>query len=119
MAKDEVKRVNAVTLNKDRDALLAVKTMQDYKPSNAAFTLEKILALEADMIRKQEHETLAANEHRSARDAANDAEWAFHNSILGTKAQVIAQYDVNSDEVQAMGLKKKREYNRPSHKKGS
>ncbi len=41
------------------------------------------------------------------------AEWRFHEVMLGAKDQVIAQYGVNSDQVQALGLKKKSERKRP------
>jgi hypothetical protein len=51
----------------------------------------------------------------AARDAANAAEWALHNLILGAKDQVIAQYGEDSDQVQAIGLKKKSEHKRPGH----
>ena len=37
--------------------------------------------------------------------------------MLGVKEQVIAQYGKNSDQVQALGLKKKSEYKAPKPKK--
>jgi hypothetical protein len=36
--------------------------------------------------------------------------------MLGVKAQVIAQYGHDSDEVQSLGLKKKSEHKRPTRK---
>ena len=47
-----------------------------------------------------------------ARDAAEEAEWALHDGILGAKAQVIAQYGPDSNAVQAVGLKRKSERRR-------
>ncbi|MFZ5821366.1 MAG: hypothetical protein ACOYYJ_15835 [Chloroflexota bacterium] len=38
------------------------------------------------------------------------------NMLLGVKDQVIAQYGKNSDQVQALGLKKKAEYKAPGRK---
>ncbi|MFZ5908636.1 MAG: hypothetical protein ACOYYU_01315 [Chloroflexota bacterium] len=38
------------------------------------------------------------------------------NMLLGVKEQVIAQYGKNSDQVQALGLKKKAEYKTPGRK---
>jgi len=40
---------------------------------------------------------------------------AFHDTILGVKDQVIAQYGPNSDEVASLGLKKKSERKAPVH----
>lgn len=59
----------------------------------------------------------------AARDAAVEAEWAFHNAVLGSKTQVDAQYGENSDQRQSLGRKKKSERARPTrrdkNKKGS
>jgi hypothetical protein len=49
----------------------------------------------------------------AAMDAARAAEWAFHNAMLGVKDQVIAQFGKDSNEVQALGLKKKSERKAP------
>jgi hypothetical protein len=53
----------------------------------------------------------------SARDKATAKEWEFHNTILGVKDQVMAQYGRNSDEVQALGLKKASERKAPTRRK--
>ena len=45
--------------------------------------------------------------------AAAAAEWEFHDTMLAVKEQVIAQFGKNSDQVQALGLKKKAEYKSP------
>ncbi len=44
------------------------------------------------------------------------AEWEFHNMILGCKEQVIGQYGSDSNEIQALGLKKKSDYKAPKRK---
>ena len=51
-----------------------------------------------------------------ARDEEVAAEWAFHDYILGVKTQVKAQFRDSSNELQALGLKKKSEYKSPSKK---
>jgi hypothetical protein len=43
-------------------------------------------------------------------------EWEFHNIIPGVKEQVIAQFGKNSNQVQALGFKKKSEYKAPRRK---
>ena len=47
------------------------------------------------------------------------AEWEFHNAMLGVKEQAIAQYGKNSDQLQALDLKKKSEYKSPARKKAA
>ena len=117
MAKDQIKRQNPKSIDADRKALIALKSFTDYKPVNQKFTVNSIQELEQDMLKKQELETLAEKAYKSCRDNANDAEWTFHNAILGTKDQVIAQYSPDSNETQAIGLKKKSEYKRRGTKK--
>jgi hypothetical protein len=41
-------------------------------------------------------------------------QWEFHDAILGVKNQVKAQYGADSDEVAALGLKKKSERRPPT-----
>ena len=69
---------------------------------------------------------MEAAEEKSAQDAATAAasrddevaaQWGFHDFILGAKTQVKAQYGDSSNEIQALGLKKKSEYKSPTKKK--
>ncbi len=51
---------------------------------------------------------------KAARDDATSAECDFHNVIIAAKQQVVAQYGVDSDEVQSVGLTKKSERAKPT-----
>ena len=53
----------------------------------------------------------------TARDDEIAKQWAFHDFIIGAKTQVNAQYGDSSNEIQALGLKKKSEYKSPAKKK--
>ena len=64
----------------------------------------------------QQAEVNAQNALDAARDAANKAEWDFHNAMLGVKEQVTAQYGDDSDQVQSLGLTKKSERKVPVRK---
>ena len=68
------------------------------------------------MAAAQEAEVAADVALKTARDQATAAEWAFHNIILDSKDQVAAQYGKDSDEYQALGLKKKSEYKTPGRR---
>ena len=52
----------------------------------------------------------------SARDDHVAVQWELHNALLGAKDQVTAQFGKDSNEVQAMKLKKKSEYKNPTRK---
>ncbi len=61
--------------------------------------------------RKRAHKT--PPQPPASRDDEIIAQWAFHDFILGAKDQVIAQFGDDSNEKQALGLKKKSEYKSP------
>jgi len=102
-------RLGPGVLQADRDALAAIQSMNDYTPANAAYGKETLAARSAAMDAARLAEFNAQNALNAARDAANAAEHDFHDSILGAKTQVVAQYGDDSDQVQAVGLKKKSE----------
>ena len=116
MAKNQNRRLTPAQLQADTDALTALQTFNDYNPSNAAYAKDAGAAKQSNMKAAQEAELAAQNALDSARDAANTAEWEFHNLMLGFKEQVIAQYGKDSDQVQSLGLKKKSEYKAPKRK---
>ena len=113
MAKDQTKRLTDAVLQADRDAFVALQAIKDYSPSNSAYSATKAQAAHDNMIGAQEAEVQASNALAAARDDANQSEWAFHNFMLTVKEQVIAQYGSDSNEVAAVGLKKKSEYKAP------
>jgi hypothetical protein len=43
--------------------------------------------------------------------------WDFHYAVLEAKSQVKAQFGADSNELQAVGLKKKSEYKSPKARK--
>jgi hypothetical protein len=117
MAKDENRRLTPTIIQTDKDTYSALTNIKNYSPANAAYKMAALTAAYNDMQAKQAAETQAFAALQAARDNANDAEWAFHNLMLGTKDQVTAQFGKDSNEVQALGLKKKTEYKKPAGRK--
>jgi hypothetical protein len=72
--------------------------------------------LESALTRAQQDEVRALQALTTARDATAAAETAFHEAMLGAKAQVIAQYGADSPTVQLLGLKRRSERRRPSRR---
>jgi hypothetical protein len=116
MAKDETRRLKPKELTDDEEVYAAVKAMAGYTPANAAYTQAKLDAGHAALEAAHHASVQADAAAEAARDALVARQWEFHNTILGTKDQVMAQYGPNSDEVQAVKLKKKSEYKKPQRK---
>ena len=116
MAKDQTKRLTPKKMQENKDAFTALSAIKTYAPSNADFTLAIGNQKESDKDKKQAEEVLAEKALSTARDVATAAEWDFHNYILGVKTQVAAQFGVDSNEIQSLGLKKKSEYKKPKPK---
>jgi hypothetical protein len=107
MSRNLNSRAKPQVLETDEDALLALKTFTGYQPSNPVYTIATLTMKYDAMRAAQETEITAQNALSAARDAAVLAEWDFHDFLIGIKDQVIAQYGPDSDEVAALGLKKK------------
>src|SRR5205823_6186247 len=110
MAKNESKRLKPKILEADVSALSAVVAVVGYAPAHTKYKPYALKTAREAMRSARSAEAHAEALHRAARDRATAAEWAFHNLILGTKEQVIAQFGRDSDEVEALGLKKKSDY---------
>ena len=114
MAKNETRRNSPQIISDDVDSLDALKGIEGYDPSNTDFTAAKVEAGKDAMDTARTTETQAEAALKAARDAANAAEWAFHNLVLGAKKQIVAQFGDDSNEAQAVGLKKKSEWKLPT-----
>jgi DNA-binding GntR family transcriptional regulator len=110
---NQATRLRPAQIQTDRDAFAALKVVTGYAPANPAYALTTITAAEASLAVAQQAEAQAAAAAAAARDNATAREWEFHNLMLGAKDQIIAQFGKDSNEVQALGLKKKSEYSRP------
>lgn len=104
--------VAPTVIEADRDALVGLKTLADYAPSNPDFSAAAITNSEAALREAEAAELRLANALAAARDARAAAGVELHARMLGAKAAVISQYGPNSDAVQALGLKKKDDYRR-------
>ena len=116
MAKNESRRLIPSVIAADRAAFNSLANIKNYSPSNPAYSVAALEVAFNNLIDLQAAESQALAALQTARDNANAGEWACHNLMLGSKDQVIAQFGKDSNEVQALGLKKKSEYKRPAKK---
>jgi len=104
-------------LQTNLDAFAALKNISGYHPANTDYAVGAGDALQTAMDAAQ----VKAAQDKATADASRDdevaAQWAFHDFILGAKTQVKAQFGDSSNEIQALGLKKKSEYKSPTKKK--
>jgi hypothetical protein len=114
MSSTQTRRIKPDVLQADLDAQVALAGMTDYKPANANYSAANVATALAALQAAQQAELRAQVALETARDAAAAAEWRFHETMLAVKDQVIAQYGKSSDQLQALGLKKKMEYKRPA-----
>ncbi|MDT7687666.1 MAG: hypothetical protein QOE46_425 [Acidobacteriota bacterium] len=117
MAKNETRRIVSTILSADREAFDALQGITNYAPANQAYSTANIKTIRDRMDDLQRDAIQAEAMAAAKRDAATAGEWEFHNVVLGAKVQVTAQFGDNSDEVAAVGLKKKSEYKKPSRRK--
>jgi len=110
-------RLPAPVLDADRDALVALSRLGDFKPVNPDHTAEALGGLEAALTRAEHDELLAQKALAAARDATIEAGWEFHNTLIGAKAMVIGQYGNDSQAVQAIGLKKRSDRKRATRRR--
>jgi hypothetical protein len=117
MAKNETRRIKPSDLLEDEEVYHALKGITNYTPANADYAMSAVDTAYTDWQTARREEAQAVADLAAKRDNAVAKSWAFHNKILGSKNQVIAQFGDNSNEVQAMKRKKKSEY-KPRSSKG-
>jgi hypothetical protein len=116
MGKFEIKRLKPSLLRLDKDCLTALEQVAGYAPINVRYALAAISTAHDDVAKAQQTEAQANATAAAARQNAIAKEWEFHNLMLGAKDQVVAQFGRDSNEAQAVGLKKKSEYKKRARK---
>lgn len=115
MAK-ETRRVKPEVLQADESGFAALKAMALYEPANQKYSLPAINTAHGLMESARTEEAQALAALNTARDNAVAKEWEFHNLMLGVKDQVMAQFGRDSNELQALGLKKASERKAPARR---
>jgi len=116
MADKKTKQLSPKILQEDLDAYAGMQGLTGYAPSNASFNAAGGATLKDKMTASQVKAVQSQAQADADRDAKVLDEWEFHDFIRNMRIQVKAQYGENSDEVAAVGLKKKSEYKNPKKK---
>ena len=101
----------------DKDAFAALEKVENYNPAAPELSMDNLRKVLQDMTAMQ---TLRVQTHAayiSADDDARDKEIEFHNLIIRVKKHMLAQFGEDSNEAQALGLKKQSEHKSGGRKK--
>lgn len=116
MARNQSKRLPPVKLEADESGFAALQAISNYTPINPAYSLDAVSTTHVELENLRRAEAQAQAAMAAARDGVVAKEWEFHNQMLGVKDQIIAQFGKDSNEVQALGLKRKSEYKPPKRR---
>jgi hypothetical protein len=109
-------RLSQDIIQQDVSSFKGFKTIPDYTTSRSDATAEVIEAAYQDMLDKQQQEKAAALAAKDATAAARKAERHFHVTVRAMKEVVKGQYGIDGREANAVGLKRRSEYNTPKRK---
>jgi hypothetical protein len=110
-------RLNPDVVDADQEALMAVQKLHDYAPFNPAHKVDALVAMKQRIEQARQNEIHARKALVALRDEIIAAEWELHDAMLCVKAHVVAQYGLDSDAIQAVGLKKRSKRRRSSRGK--
>ncbi|MBS1797283.1 MAG: hypothetical protein JSS81_25885 [Acidobacteria bacterium] len=103
-------------LRDDLESFAAMQGISGYSPANSAFDAHTGAELKARMEASQTREVQEKAGWKASRDRKVSDEWEFHDFVRNMRTQIKAQFGENSDELAAVGLKKKAEYLYPKRK---
>ena len=110
-------RVSAEQTQANVESYLALKQIADYVPINPEHSVEAATACYEELLAAEEAIIHADNAAAAARDKLRHARWKLQNVMVGAKGEVKVRYGLDSNEVAAIGLKKKSERTKASKPK--
>jgi len=113
------KYVDADQIEEDREVLVALKQLANYSPASGMPTVSELIDLDNEVRTDQEGLSTSEQTVVVSRSKLNGSSSRFHEEIMRSKAQVIAQYGRDSDEVRSLGLKRLSDRKRPVRSKTS
>ncbi|WP_341530896.1 hypothetical protein WKK05_17450 [Nostoc sp. UHCC 0302] len=111
------RRLPPQVISQDVTSWHGLQTVNTYETTRADASAANLQQAYQAMLTQQQIENEKLALFRAAADAARLAEWEFHNAILAMKEVVRGQYGSDSNQAQAVGLKKKSDRKRRTRKK--
>jgi hypothetical protein len=104
---DTTRRLAPKRIKQDVQSFHSLSTVTNYAPMRDEATKAGLQQRYRAMVESQRQETEAEVQLKAFRDQARQAEWEFHEAVLAMKQSVLGQFGPNSDEIQALGYKRK------------
>lgn len=111
------RKLRAEAIQSDKDAFAALGKVSNYKPASEDLTLDNLSRVKAEADSMHTARVQTRNAYRSADDDAREKEIEFHNLMTRVKKNMLAQFGEDSNEAQALGLKKQSEHRITGHRK--
>lgn len=116
---ERTKRIPSSVIAADRELLRTIQSLSDYQPINTTYSVATMQQQEACLTQAELAIVRLEEELKQARAVAAETARALHNTSLGIKDQVIAQYGPDSTAVEIIGLIRKSDRKRPTKRKAA
>lgn len=113
MSSATTSRLSPQQIEADIDTYIALKGIDNYTPHNPRYALATASEALVQLRAADEAAIHAQNTLAAARDALLAAQQNFHEIILGVKNEVRVLFGPDSDQLAALGLKKKSDRSKP------
>lgn len=101
------------TLAADHATVKALQGLIDYQPTNSTYSIANLLQLQATLTQAEQAEKAAEVALEQARSVRAETSHLYHDLVVGSRVQVVAQYGTDSSAVSLVGLTRKSERKRP------
>lgn len=106
-------RISPQQLKNDIELIRALSGIDGYTPHNPAYSLESAMAALDRLNRSETALIHAENALAAARSALLNDRNAVHKIAMGVKDEAVVLFGPDSDQIAALGMKKKSERSRP------
>ena len=107
------KTVPPDTLAADHETVKALQSMVDYQPTNADYSVPHLLQVQATLTQAELAEKAAEVALQQARIVRAETSHFYHDLVVNSRTQVIAQFGPDSAAVALVGLTRKSQRKRP------
>ena len=111
-------RIAPQQLKSDLELIRALSGIDGYTPHNPAYSLESAMAAVERLNHSETALILAENALAAARSAVLHDRNTVHKIALGVKDETIVLFGPDSDQIAALGMKKKSDRSRPRRAAG-
>lgn len=113
MTTGAISRISSLQLKNDIELIRALSGIDGYTPHNPAYSLESATVALEQLDKSETAVILAENALAAARSALLNDRNAVHKIAMGVKDEAVVLFGPDSDQIAALGMKKKSERSRP------